>query len=86
MPEVALRGYSDDASDRDAAYNVAWESYEKLLEAFGDRRNPRLIHDRGDLEIIRLAVPVDRVRLPRYSARFAKVFGPSAGGAGCCAY
>src|SRR6185437_9713240 len=32
--------------------NIAWKSYEKLLEAFGERRNPRLIYDRGDLEIM----------------------------------
>jgi Uma2 family endonuclease len=32
--------------------NVEWETYEKLLEAFGDRRNARLAYDRGDLEIM----------------------------------
>lgn len=32
--------------------NTDWETYEKLLEAFGDRRNARLAYDRGDLEIM----------------------------------
>lgn len=32
--------------------NVDWDTYEKLLAAFGDRRNPRLTYDRGELEIM----------------------------------
>jgi Uma2 family endonuclease len=33
-------------------HNVDWDTYEKLLTAFGDRRNPRMVYDRGELEIM----------------------------------
>src|SRR5437773_1458276 len=33
-------------------HNVDWATYEKLLEAFGDRRSPRMIYDDGELEIM----------------------------------
>lgn len=33
-------------------YHVDWETYEKLVDAFGDRREPRLTYDRGTLQIM----------------------------------
>lgn len=32
--------------------HVDWGTYEKLVEAFGDRREPRLVYDRGTLQIM----------------------------------
>ena len=35
-------------------YDVSWEAYEEILEAYPERRNPRLLYDRGILEIMPL--------------------------------
>ncbi|MGL4621959.1 MAG: hypothetical protein ACRCZS_23360, partial [Chroococcidiopsis sp.] len=33
-------------------YDVSWDTYEKLLEAFGEHRAARLTYDRGVLEFM----------------------------------
>lgn len=33
-------------------YDVGWEAYEEILDAYPERRNPKLFYDRGVLEIM----------------------------------
>jgi len=40
------------AEQRLALHNVSWETYEKLLEAFGEHRAVRLTYDGGVLELM----------------------------------
>jgi Uma2 family endonuclease len=49
------------AEQRLTLYNVSWETYEKLLEAFGERRSVRLHYDEGMLEFM---VPLEAHETP----------------------
>jgi Uma2 family endonuclease len=49
------------AEQRLTLYNVSWETYEKLLEAFGERRSVRLHYDEGILEFM---VPLEAHETP----------------------
>lgn len=40
------------AEERLTLYNVGWETYEKLLDAFGEHRAVRMTYDRGVLEFM----------------------------------
>jgi Uma2 family endonuclease len=40
------------AEQRLTLYNVGWETYEKLLDAFGEHRAVRMTYDRGVLELM----------------------------------
>jgi Uma2 family endonuclease len=56
-----LPGVASPSEKRLTLYDVSWETYEKLLEAFGEHRAARLTYDQGILEFM---VPLEEHENP----------------------
>lgn len=57
----ALSGVASPPEKRLTLYDVSWDTYEKLLEAFGEHRAARLTYDQGLLEFM---VPLEEHENP----------------------
>ncbi len=56
LPEISEKSIALAIEERKHAvfFDVSWETYEDLLELFPKRRNPKLLYDRGALEVMPL--------------------------------